>query len=75
MISRVELALDPADLGLPVRVGRIELADLADAVHEPRELLELGPLVVGGAHGHADVNGLGHGTHDAILLVGCSYPA
>jgi len=34
-----------------VEVGIVGLRDRLDAVHELRELLELGPLVVGGAHG------------------------
>ena len=37
---------------------RRELADLLDALHGARELLELGPLVVGRAHRHGDFDAL-----------------
>src|SRR4029453_15184322 len=66
---RVELALHAVDVRLPVGGGGVELADLAHAGHEARELLELGPLVVRGAYRHVYVNELGHGTHGVSLLV------
>jgi hypothetical protein len=39
-----------ADLGHPVKALVFELLHLLDAFHEPRELFELRPLVVGGAN-------------------------
>src|SRR5690606_6945647 len=67
---RVELALDAPDLRPPVRVRRVELADLLHALHEAGELLELRPLVVGGADGDVDVDRLGDGAHGATSC-GC----
>src|SRR4051795_8670142 len=55
---RVELLLTATDLRAPMKAGVIELTDLLDALHEARELLELGPLVVGGAHGHGHFDAL-----------------
>src|SRR5688572_14255266 len=56
--------LPAADLRAPHEASVIELADFQHAFHEARELLELGPLVVGGAHGNVHVDGffdVGHG--------------
>ena len=47
-----------ADLGHPVQVAVVELADLLDALHELRELLEPGPLVVCRADRDVEVDGL-----------------
>src|SRR5687767_3028797 len=58
----VELLLASGDLRAPVQVGVVDLADFLDALHERRELLELRPLVVGGADGDVHV--------DALLDVG-----
>src|SRR6185437_13353302 len=55
---RVPLLLLPRDRGTPVEVRGIELAHFLHAVHEAWEVLELRPLVVGGAHGHADLDRL-----------------
>ena len=55
---RLELALDGADLHLPDGEGVGDLLDRLDLVEEARELLELGPLVVGDGHGDVDVDGL-----------------
>src|SRR5690606_40019536 len=67
---RVELALDAPDRRPPVRVRRVELADLLHALHEAGELLELRPLVVRGADGDVDVDRLGDGAHGATSC-GC----
>jgi hypothetical protein len=64
---RVELALDAADVHLPVGVGVILLGDSLDAAHELRERLELGPLVVGSGNGNLDVYGLCDGCHISTL--------
>jgi hypothetical protein len=53
---RVPLALHPADLCHPVHPIVVELDDPLDAAHELGELLELRPLVVRRAHGHADTD-------------------
>ena len=59
------------DLGLPAEVGVIELDDGFDAVHEAGELLELGPLVVGGADRDVHVDGFLDGrAHAAAPRVG-----
>ena len=52
----VELALDAGDLGDPVGHRVAGLLDPLDSLHELREGLELGPLVVGGGDrdGHLD---------------------
>src|SRR3546814_19927800 len=54
----VELALDPGNVGDPVVALLAHLADRLHPAHELREGLELGPLVVGRAHRHVDVDGL-----------------
>jgi hypothetical protein len=57
----------------PVRMRVVELADLLDALHELGELLELRPLVVRGADGDLDVDGLldvGHGMCSFFALCG-----
>jgi len=46
------------DLRVPVHVRVVELPHFLDAGHEARELLELGPLVVDGAHRAADFDRL-----------------
>src|SRR5690606_8064919 len=43
-----ELTLDACDVDGPVESPIIKLLDLFNTLHEPWELLELGPLVVGG---------------------------
>src|SRR5581483_5090732 len=63
-----------ADIGAPMQVGVVELADLLDAFHEARERLELSPLVVGGAHGHVDVDVLLDLRH-GLLLPGPAGPS
>ncbi len=57
--DRIELALVQADLDGPPQMGVIDLLDLLDPLHELGELLELGPLVVHGAHRAVDGDGLG----------------
>src|SRR3546814_2405223 len=54
----VELALDPDNAGDPVVALLAHLGDRLHPAHELREGLELGPLVVGRAHRHVDVDGL-----------------
>src|SRR5688500_16483657 len=49
------LVLAP-DLGVPVQVGIVKLLYFLDAGHEARELPELRPLVVDGAHRAGDFN-------------------
>src|SRR4051812_22193541 len=53
---RLPLLLPAGDLRLPAESGRIELDDLIDAFHEPREFLELCPLVVDSRDRHVDVD-------------------
>ncbi len=53
---RVPLALDSGDVGDPVQVGVVGLADLLHAFHELRKGLELGPLVVGRADRDVDLD-------------------
>src|SRR3954449_9776953 len=63
------LPLHTGDLGDPVQPLVVELADLLDTAHERRELLELGPLVVGHADRYADDDCLLHlGGHPLLLL-------
>src|SRR3954447_22569396 len=59
-VPLLELA---ADLGHPVHVDVVELAHLADALHEARELLELRPLVVRGGDGDGEVDRFGDSGH------------
>jgi len=42
----VSLVAGAAELGDPVQVAVVDLADLFDTLHELRKLLELGPLIV-----------------------------
>src|SRR5690606_6350114 len=46
------------DLRLPLDLGVLLSVDVLDLLHEVRELVELGPLVVGDRDRHADVDGL-----------------
>src|SRR5207245_9140844 len=48
----------PGDRGAPVQAPVVELLHGLDAFHEARELLELGPLVVGDAHRHGHLDRL-----------------
>src|SRR5512144_1490738 len=65
---RVPFAGDAENAGLPVQPLVVELADLLDALHELRELLELGPLVVGRGHRDLDVDRLLAGAHGCVVL-------
>src|SRR6185369_8512390 len=56
--------LDPGDVGRPGDVGVVQLFDLVDALHEERELLELGPLVVGDPDRDLDIHGFDDLRHD-----------
>src|SRR5690606_18472428 len=56
-----------AHLGAPAQVALVELRDRLDALHERREHLELGPLIVGGARRNVDVDRL-HDRGHALLL-------
>jgi hypothetical protein len=60
------LAGDPRP---PAQVRVIQLADFKHSGHEPRELLELCPLVVGGAQGHVHLHRFGDGRHPAVGTV------
>jgi len=62
--------LTAGDLRAPVRVGVVDLADLLDALHEPRELLELRPLVVDRTDGYLHVDRLRDAGHEALLSSG-----
>jgi len=64
---RVPLLFLPRDRCAPVQVGVVELAHFLHAVHEAREFLELRPLVVSGAHRHADLDGLLRPLHGCSL--------
>ncbi len=55
---RVPLPPDAGDLGDPVECRVVDLGDLVHAAHELGELLELGPLVVGGPQGDTHLDGL-----------------
>jgi hypothetical protein len=63
----LELPVDPADRGHPVRGRRRRLVDPVHAVHELGERLELGPLVVRGAHRDVDLDRLLDDAHDQPL--------
>src|SRR5690242_14594840 len=65
----VELPGLSADLHTPVRQVVADLPDLLDARHELRELRELGPLVVRGAHRYGHLDRLGHAAHELLLSV------
>src|SRR4029453_6334684 len=56
-----------ADVGVPAQSPIIQLGDRGDALHEARELLELGPLVVRGAYRHFDVDGFLDDSHGLLL--------
>jgi hypothetical protein len=66
----VELPLDPADLHLPVVAGVGDLGDGLHTLHELRERLELGPLVIRRPDRNVDVDGLGHLAHGIPPYVG-----
>src|SRR4051794_9738865 len=63
--DRVPLLLLAADLGDPVQARVVELVDALDALHEPRELLELRPLVVRRVQRHLDLDALFDRAHDS----------
>src|SRR5207237_2525860 len=70
---RVPLLALAADLGDPVQVGVIELGDRLDGIHELREVLELGPLVVGDLDGDIDLDRTldsAHGVTSRQVMVG-----
>src|SRR6476469_9016932 len=58
-------AVDAIDLRVPREGGVVELLDAPHAVHEPWELLELGPLVIGDADGDFDIGGFDDLRHKA----------
>jgi len=59
----VPTALGACDLGGPTQRLRITLQDGLHAVHESREVFELRPLVVCGAHRHFDIDRFLDGGH------------
>src|SRR5918995_2118177 len=62
---RVPLTPDATDVGHPAQMRLVDLGDRLDAVHEAWEILELGPLVVGGANRNLDVDRFLDGAHRA----------
>jgi hypothetical protein len=50
------LATHAGDLGDPFQPIVAELSDALDPIHELREILELGPLVIGRTYRHIDQN-------------------
>src|SRR5215218_933613 len=69
----VPLVAAAAELGDPVEVRVVDLPDLLDTLHELRELLELGPLVIGRLHGDLDLDGLLDRGHAALLSAGLGF--
>src|SRR6478672_9366272 len=53
---RIPLVFMPGNLGAPVQVTVVDLADLAHALHEAWERLELRPLVVCRTYRHCNFN-------------------
>ena len=64
---RLPRALLAGDLSGPAERRVVELLDLLDILHEHREALELGPLVVGGPDRDGDVNGFDDLRHELLL--------
>src|SRR5690606_3984182 len=60
---RLPLLLSAADFGAPLQVLVVDLPHLLDALHEARELLKLGPLVVRRADRNVDFDRLRNGRH------------
>jgi hypothetical protein len=56
-------------VGLPLQGVVIELLDLFEAFHELGKLLELLPLIIGGLHRHAHINGCFNGRHAVFLIL------
>ena len=63
----VEFTRGRTDVDTPVRVRVVELMHYLDALHELREGLELGPLVVGRADRYVHIHGGGQCAHDLPL--------
>src|SRR6478736_3961281 len=57
---RLPLPADAADFSHPLQPVVAELGHALDAAHEVREVLELGPLVVSGAHRYVHQNAFFH---------------
>src|SRR5581483_9458066 len=68
------VARRPEDLRRPVGGGVVRAVDALDALRPGRELVELGPLVVGHPAGDAHVDVLGDG-HRALAAAGASLAA
>ena len=64
---RVPFLLDAAHFGAPVQAIILNLCDLLDSLHEPGELLELCPLVVGCVERNANFDGLLNSSHGKLL--------
>src|SRR5262249_19592083 len=67
---RVPLLVPAADLGHPMDGRVVELADGLHPFHEPRERLELRPLVVRGPDRNGDIDGFEELGHRLALLRG-----
>jgi hypothetical protein len=65
------LATNPGDLRDPIQALIIELRDRLDAVHELRELLELGPLVVRDAERDVNEDALFNLRAHGVSLIDC----
>ena len=59
----VPLLMAAADFGRPVQARVIQLTHFFHAFHEARELLELSPLIVGGAGWDVDLDRPFYGGH------------
>src|SRR5436190_3769742 len=68
-LPRLVVAADVRD---PLQGGVVELTDGLHALHERREALELGPLVIRGADGYRDVDGFHDLGHIGLLAPGVS---
>ena len=69
VILAFQVLLDAGDLGGPPEGRVVELLDLLDRLHELREFLELGPLVVRDADRDVNVDRLDDLGHDASSLM------
>src|SRR2546421_4960923 len=63
-----------ADVGAPMQALIVKLPDLLDRFHKARELFELGPLVVGRAQRHVDLDRLLYLGHTSLLCLRPSHP-
>src|SRR4029453_16551990 len=64
---RLPLLLVASYVRPPAQPLIVELCHLLYALHEPRKLLELRPLIVGGSHWHLDIDGFLDSGHLTLL--------